>query len=77
MLPFYLFHQPVIIAIAFFVVQWDISAQFGAAVDILVKQPIVVFGSFAVTLGLYQVFFRNSRYARGLLGMKPRRSGNA
>ena len=77
MLPFYLFHQPVIIAIAFFVVQWDISAQFGAAVDILVKQPIVVFGSFAVTLGLYEVFLRRSPSARALLGMKPRRRAGA
>jgi hypothetical protein len=71
-LPFYLFHQPVIVAIAFYVVGWDIAAQSGAGVDILVKLPIVVFGSFAVTLGLYEVF-RRIPPARALLGMKPRR----
>ena len=58
-----------IVAIAFYVVQWDALAQFGAGVDILVKQPIVVFGSFAVTLGLYEVFCRIPP-ARALLGMK-------
>jgi peptidoglycan/LPS O-acetylase OafA/YrhL len=70
MLPFYLFHQPVIVAIAFYAVQWNISAQLGAGVDILVKQAIVVFGSFAVTLGLYEVFLRRIPAARALLGMK-------
>jgi surface polysaccharide O-acyltransferase-like enzyme len=71
-LPFYLFHQPVIVAIAFFVVQWDIAAQLGPGVDILVKLPTVVLGSFAVTLGLYEVL-RRIPPARALLGMKPRK----
>ena len=72
-LPFYLFHQPVIVTIAFYIVQWDISAQLGASVDILVKLPIVVLGSFAVTLGLYEALVRRVEPARALLGMKPRR----
>jgi surface polysaccharide O-acyltransferase-like enzyme len=73
-LPFYLFHQPLIVAIAFYVVQWNISAQFGTAVDVLVKLPVVVFGSFAATLGLYRLILRRIPPVRALLGMKPARS---
>lgn len=72
-LPFYLFHQPVIVTIAFYAVQWDIAAKLGANVDILVKLPVVVLGSLAVTLSLYEVFIRRVQPARSLLGMKPRR----
>jgi hypothetical protein len=70
---FYLFHQPVIVVIAFYTVQWDIAAQLGAGVDILVKLLIVVFGSFVVTVGLYEVVLRRIPPIRTLLGMKPRR----
>ena len=42
-MPFFLIHQPVII-IALFVVQWEAS--------IMVKPPLVVLGSFVITLGL-------------------------
>jgi hypothetical protein len=60
--PFFLLHQPVIIAIAYFVVQWDAS--------VLVKLSIVVLGSFAITTGLYELVIRRARPLRGLLGMK-------
>jgi surface polysaccharide O-acyltransferase-like enzyme len=72
-LPFYLFHQPVIVTIAFYTVQWDLSARLGAAADILIKLPIVVLGSFVVTLGLYEAIVRHVQPARALLGMKPKR----
>jgi len=62
-MPFYLFHQPVIIAIAFFVVQWDAG--------IPVKLLVVVLGSLLVTLGLVEVIKRIN-VLRGLFGMKPR-----
>ncbi len=75
-LPFYLFHQPVIVTIAFYIVQWDISARLGASVDILVKLPIVILGSFAVTLSLYEAFIRRVQPARAMLGMKPRRDAS-
>ena len=62
-LPSFLLHQPVIIVIAFYVVQWDAG--------ILVKLAVVVVGSFAVTLGLYELLQRIGA-VRVLLGLKPR-----
>jgi glucan biosynthesis protein C len=64
-MPFYLFHQPVIIVIAFFVVQWDMG--------ILPKLLIVVLGSFVVSLGLVELLKRIG-VLRPLLGMKSVKS---
>jgi glucan biosynthesis protein C len=63
-LPFFVLHQPVIIVIAFFVVQWN--------ADILVKLPVVVLSSFAVTIGLYELIIRRINPLRLLFGMKSR-----
>jgi peptidoglycan/LPS O-acetylase OafA/YrhL len=63
--PFFLFHQPVIIAIAFYVVQWQAS--------ILVKLIVVVVSSFVVTLGLYELIIRRVGPLRVLFGMKAQR----
>jgi glucan biosynthesis protein C len=60
--PFYLLHQPVIVAIAFYVVQW----QTGITVKWLVLIPV----SFAVTLGLYELLIRRLAPLRVLFGMK-------
>ncbi len=49
-LPFFVLHQPVIIVIAFFVVQWN--------ADIRVKLPVVVLSSFVVSIGLYELIVR-------------------
>ena len=61
-LPFFVIHQPVIIVIAFFVVQWDAG--------ILIKLPVVVLSSFAVSVGLYEVIVRRIRPLRLVFGMK-------
>jgi len=63
-LPFFVLHQPVIIAIAFFVVQWNAG--------IWVKLPVVVVSSFVVTLGLYELIVRRIRPLRILFGIKAR-----
>jgi len=63
-LPFFVFHQPVIIVIAFFVVQWN--------ADILVKMLVVVLSSFLVTAGLYELLIRRIRPLRVAFGMKAR-----
>ena len=55
---------PVIVVIAFYVVQWDAGT--------LVKLPVVVLSSFAVTLGLYELFIRRIGAAQALFGMKAR-----
>ena len=72
-MPFFLFHQPVIIVIAYYIVQWDTSAKLGAGAGILVKLLIVVLSSFVVSLGLYEVFVRRISAVRVLFGMKCRR----
>jgi glucan biosynthesis protein C len=64
-LPFFILHQPVIIVLAFFVVQWEAS--------IAVKLPVVVLGAFALSIGLYEAFIRRIQPMRALFGMKVRR----
>ncbi len=61
-LPFFVLHQPVIIVIAFFVVQWNSG--------IWIKLPIVMLGSFLVTIGLYELVVRRIRLLRLLFGIK-------
>jgi hypothetical protein len=64
-LPFYVFHQPVIFAIVFYVVQWDAS--------ILMKFPVVLISSFVITIILHEFIVRRVKPLRALFGMKPRR----
>jgi glucan biosynthesis protein C len=63
-LPFFLLHQPVIMAIAFYVVQWDTG--------IPAKLVTVVVGSFTVTLAIYELVIRRIGPLRALFGMKAR-----
>ena len=62
--PFFFIHQPVIIFIAFYVVQWEVG--------LLIKLLVVVIGSFTVSLGLYELLVRRINPVRALFGMKPR-----
>ena len=62
-LPFFMLHQPVIIVIAFFVVQWNAG--------ILIKLSVVVVSSFVVSLGLYELIVRRIRPLRSVFGIKP------
>jgi glucan biosynthesis protein C len=64
-MPFYLFHQPVIIVLAFFVVQWEVG--------LLGKLLVVVIGSFSISLGLIELLIRPFGPIRMLVGMKPKR----
>jgi len=64
--PFYFFHQPVIIFIAFYVVQWDVGVP--------IKLLVVVIGSFAIALGMYEFLVRRINPVRALFGMRPRKS---
>jgi peptidoglycan/LPS O-acetylase OafA/YrhL len=61
--PFFLIHQPVIIIIAFYVVQWENNS--------LLKLVVVLIGSFVISIGFYEVFIRRINPVRSLLGMKP------
>ena len=63
--PFFFVHQPVIIFIAFFAVQWE--------VPLLIKLLVVVIGSFLVSLGLYEFLVRRINPVRALFGMRPKK----
>jgi surface polysaccharide O-acyltransferase-like enzyme len=63
-LPFYLLHQPVIIIIAYYVVQWNAG--------ITLKLLVVVVGSLVVTLGLIEFLIKRINFLRKLFGLKPR-----
>jgi peptidoglycan/LPS O-acetylase OafA/YrhL len=62
--PFFFFHQPVIVAVSFYVVQWD--------VNLLAKLFVVVFGSFCMSIGIYELLVRRIKVIRALFGMKPK-----
>jgi hypothetical protein len=72
-MPFYLLHQPVIIVVAYFVVQWDTSARLGTGVGITLKLLVILVGSLLITLGLIELLIRPFKPMRMLFGMKPRR----
>jgi peptidoglycan/LPS O-acetylase OafA/YrhL len=63
-LPFYLLHQPVIIVIAYIVVQWE--------VNLWVKLLVILIASFFITLGLVELLIRPFKPMRRLFGMKSR-----
>jgi peptidoglycan/LPS O-acetylase OafA/YrhL len=63
-LPFFVVHQPAILAVAYFVVQWDAG--------IPVKLATVVLGSFTVTLAICELAIRRISPLRTLFGVKRR-----
>ena len=63
-LPFYLLHEPVIVAAAWLIVRWH--------APVAGKYAALVIVSFAATLGLYETLIRRFRPTRLLFGMKPR-----
>jgi hypothetical protein len=62
LLPFFVLHQTVMLAIAYFVVQWEAS--------IAVKMLIIGLGSFAATIGLIELVIKRVGILRTLFGMK-------
>jgi glucan biosynthesis protein C len=63
--PIFIVHQPVIVFIAFYAVQWE--------VNLAIKLLVVVLGTFAVSFGLYELLVRRINPVRVLFGMKPRK----
>jgi hypothetical protein len=61
-LPFYILHEPVIVAAAWVIVRWQ--------APIVGKYVALVIVSFAATLGLYETLVRRFRITRLLFGMK-------
>jgi len=66
--PFFLVHQPVIVFIAFYAVQWKVA--------LLIKLLVVVIGSLALTLGVYELLVRHINPVRAVFGMKPRKKSS-
>ncbi len=64
-LPFYMFHQTVILGIGWFVIRWNMG--------VLPKAIIVIVTSFPATLILYDVFVRHSNVMRFFFGMRPKK----
>ena len=65
-LPFYVVHQPVILAIAYFVVQREAI--------IPIKLLVVVLGAFALSIGLVELVIKRVGVLRALCGMKGGRA---
>jgi glucan biosynthesis protein C len=63
--PFYLLHQPVIVVIGYYIIQWDIA--------VIWKAVIVLFSSFTVTATLYWFLIRPFNPLRIFFGMKKLR----
>jgi surface polysaccharide O-acyltransferase-like enzyme len=61
-LPFFVVHHPVIIVLAYFVVQWNAGLP--------LKLLVVVLGALALSLGLYQFVIRRVGLLRIMFGMK-------
>jgi glucan biosynthesis protein C len=68
-LPFYLFHQTVILVVGFFVIRWNAG--------ILFKLLVVTVISFPLILGLYELLVRRFNAMRFLFGMRPRKRPEA
>jgi peptidoglycan/LPS O-acetylase OafA/YrhL len=64
LLPFFLLHQPAILVVAYFVVQWEAS--------IAIKLLVVVIGAFTLSIGLTELVIKRVGILRILFGMKPR-----
>jgi hypothetical protein len=64
--PFFFSHQPVIVFIAFYAVQWETG--------LLVKLLVVMVGSFIVSISFYELLVRRIDPVRALFGMRPKRS---
>ena len=65
-LPFYILHQPVILSIGYFVVQWTLP--------IIAKYFIIASTSFVVIMVLYELLVRRINVLRFLFGMRLKRT---
>jgi glucan biosynthesis protein C len=64
LLPFFVVHQPAILAVAYVVVQWEAA--------LAIKLLVVVLGAFALSIGLTELVIKRVSILRVLFGMKAR-----
>jgi peptidoglycan/LPS O-acetylase OafA/YrhL len=65
-LPFYLFHQTIILCAGWYVIRWNMG--------ILLKLLIIAAVSFALIMILYELFVRRFNIVRFFFGMRPKKS---
>jgi hypothetical protein len=65
-LPFYIFHQTIILSVGWFVIRWNIG--------ILPKYMIIAVVSFCLIMVLYELFVRRINIVRFFFGMRPRKT---
>jgi hypothetical protein len=63
-LPFYLFHQTIILCVGWYVIHWDMG--------ILFKLLIIAVVSFPLIMILYELFVRRFNIVRFFFGMRPK-----
>jgi hypothetical protein len=68
-LPFYLFHQTIILCVGWYVIRWDMG--------ILVKLLIIAVVSFSLIIILYELFVRRFNIVRFFFGMRPKKKPSA
>ncbi len=68
-LPFYLFHQTIILCVGWFVIRWDMG--------ILSKFLIIAVVSFPSIMVLYELLVRRSNIVRFFFGMRPKKNPSA
>jgi glucan biosynthesis protein C len=64
-LPFYLFHQTIILCVGWYVIRWNMG--------ILIKLLIIAGVSFPLILILYELFVRRFNIVRFFFGMRPKK----
>ena len=64
-LPFYIFHQTIILCVGWFVIRWNIG--------IGPKYLIIAFVSFALIMALYDLLVRRFNVMRFFFGMRPKK----
>lgn len=61
-LPIYVLHQPILVAVAYVVVDWDVASIW--------KYAVITTTTFALTLSAYELVIRRTRWTRLLLGLR-------
>jgi len=64
-LPFYIFHQTIILTVGWFVIRWNLG--------ILPKYLIISVVSFALVMALYELLVRHKNIVRFFFGMRPKK----
>jgi peptidoglycan/LPS O-acetylase OafA/YrhL len=68
-LPFYLFHQTIILCVGWYVIPWDMGIPF--------KLLIIAVVSFPLIMILYELFVRRFKIVRFFFGMRPKKKSSA